>query len=374
MVNIKPITNLVANSSGEIATKFIQRPQIAKLTPERLKALHPALDKICLSTRKKVITLDEVKVLFPTGKLDENYITRTIKNVINNNLKTDRTVIDLTSELSANEYKIIQSFMNKENGRYINQWKGFSDTDTVPNIQKLALFARTMNFTKQTHDFIEFNPTQWEIAFDGITRKPRETFLPILKYKINSDYVHIPLSKNKITKEAKENIDGITKFLNMFSVKKDFVAYRGDKSFRILSGIKVGNGKISLAEIIEDVSTNFKNKFNNSKFNKKDVDLFIQKFLIGKKIHQPRFMSIGMTEKSIKEYVKKIKWNIKIPAGTKGASIESYNLGRNKEAEFLGQRNGILKIIDARYCPKKDLWYFDAILEQKPVDEIIVNC
>lgn len=85
-------------------------------------------------------------------------------------------------------------------------------------------------------------------------------------------------------------------------------------------------------------------------------------------------MSIGMTEESIKEYVRKIKWNIKISAGTKGASIESYNLGRNKEAEFLGQRNGVLKITDARYCPKKDLWYFDATLEQKPVDEIIVNC
>lgn len=85
-------------------------------------------------------------------------------------------------------------------------------------------------------------------------------------------------------------------------------------------------------------------------------------------------MSIGMTESAIKEYVGKIKWNIKIPAGTKGASIESYNLGRNKEAEFLGQRNGIFIIEKAKYCPKKDLWYFDAMLEQKPVDEIIVNC
>lgn len=85
-------------------------------------------------------------------------------------------------------------------------------------------------------------------------------------------------------------------------------------------------------------------------------------------------MSIGMTESAIKNYAGKIKWDIKIPAGTKGASIESYNIERLNEAEFLGQRNGVLKIKKARYCPEEDLWYFKAELEQKPVDEIIVNC
>lgn len=85
-------------------------------------------------------------------------------------------------------------------------------------------------------------------------------------------------------------------------------------------------------------------------------------------------MSIGMTQSSIKDYAKKIKWNIRIPKGTKGASIESFNIERLNEAEFLGQRNGTLKIREARYNPRKNLWFFDATLEQNPVDEIIVNC
>ena len=85
-------------------------------------------------------------------------------------------------------------------------------------------------------------------------------------------------------------------------------------------------------------------------------------------------MSIGMTESSVKDYAKRIKWTIRIPAGTKGVSIESYNVERLNEAEFLGQRNGVLIIEKAKYCPKKDLWYFDASLEQNPIDELVVNC
>ena len=85
-------------------------------------------------------------------------------------------------------------------------------------------------------------------------------------------------------------------------------------------------------------------------------------------------MSIGMTESAIQDYAKKIKWRIEIPKGTKGASIESFNVERLNEAEFLGQRNGVLKIRNAHYNPKEDMWYFDATLAQNPIDEIIVNC
>ena len=76
-------------------------------------------------------------------------------------------------------------------------------------------------------------------------------------------------------------------------------------------------------------------------------------------------MSTAMTESATKEYAKKIKWNITVPAGTRGTSIESFNVERLNEAEFLGQRNGQFRITDAVYKPQDDLWYFDAIIEQK---------
>lgn len=231
-----------------------------------------------------------------------------------------------------------------------------------------------MRLTKQTNEFLEFNPSQWEIAYEGIVRKPKELILPVFRYKINSNLIHKPLSEKTITKEVKENIDGITKFLDMFTVKKDFIGYRGDQSFGILSGIKYEGQNFSLANLMEDYTGAFQDMYRKNIYNQRAVDKFTQKYIIGQDVVQPRFMSIGMTESSIKNYAGKIKWDIKIPAGTKGASIESYNIERLNEAEFLGQRNGVLKIKKARYCPEEDLWYFKAELEQKPVDEIIVNC
>lgn len=373
MVSIKPALTLFKNIS--VIQKGFANAPIApqRIKAESLKALRYATDELCLSTQKRVISLDEVKALFPTGKLEDNYIVRDIKNLLSE-LQTERKIIDLTPELSEKDYKIIQNFMNRDNGRFIEQWKGFSDTDIVPNIQKLALFTRTMRLTKQTNEFLEFNPNQWEMAFEGIVRKPRDMIMPILEYKANSNPINIPLQEKKITHKLKETIDKITEFINMFSVKKDFVAYRGDGSFNILSGVKIGSEDISLADIMKQATEIFKEKFKNNQFNKNEVDKFTKEILIGQDIEQSRFMSIGMTQSAADKYAKKIKWKIKIPQGTKGVSIESYNVERLNEAEFLGQRNGILKIRKANYCPKKDLWYFDATLEQKPIDEIVVNC
>lgn len=264
--------------------------------------------------------------------------------------------------------------MNKDNGRFIQQWKGYSDTDIVPNIQKLALFTRTMRLTKQTNEFLDFDPYKWEMVFEGITKKPKEVIMPLLKYKANSNPINIPLGENKITNSLKNTIDRITDYINIFTVKKDFVGYRGDKTFDILSGVKYEGQNISLAELMEAFSEALKKDYAQGKFDKANVDKFVKKYVLNQKIQQKRFMSIGMTKSSIKDYAKKIKWDITIPKGTKGVSIESFNIERLNEAEFLGQRNGVLVIKKAKYNPKKDLWHFKAYLQQNPVDEIIVNC
>ena len=340
MYKISPLISVLSQNS----VRYVQRPNVIQVRPETLR---PVLDELCLSTKKQVITINEVKNLFPIGKLEENYITRDIKNLLAN-IKTDRKVIDLTPELSEKDYEIIQKFMNTDNGRYIAQWKGFSDTDIVRNIQKLALFTRTMRLTKQTQEFLEFDPNQWNMVVEGITKKPRDMIMPLLLYKANSNPINIPLGEKKISKELKSVVDKITDYLNMFTVKKDFTAYRGDLSFGILSGVKYEGQNINLADLIEKYTLAFQDMYQKNVYNNKAVDDFVQKYLVNQKIEQPRFMSIGMTESSIKDYAKKIKWKITVPKGTKGASIESFNVERLNEAEFLGQRNGVFKIRDAR--------------------------
>ncbi|MDO5306198.1 MAG: hypothetical protein Q4E83_00390 [bacterium] len=345
-----------------------------QIKSNELKQKINSTDSFTLTTKsKQKISIEETKKLYPTGKLEDNYIIQDINNLLSQ-IITEKKIIDLTSKLSKKDYKIIQKFLNKDNGHYIKLWNELSDTDPIPNLQKLAIFTRTMRLTKQSKDFLEFNPNQWNIVIEGIVKKPRNIISPVFEYKINSNPINIPLSEKKITLTLKTKIDTITNYINMFTVKKNFVAYRGDKSFNILSNIKYNNQNIDLAKLIKSYSLIFKDMYNKKTYNQKAVNDFVKKYLLGQKIEQQRFLSVGMTESAIKNYAKAIKWNILIPKGTKGASIESFNIERLKEAEFLCQRNSVLVIQNAQYSPKKDLWIINAKLEQNPIDEIIVNC
>ena len=66
-------------------------------------------------------------------------------------------------------------------------------------------------------------------------------------------------------------------------------------------------------------------------------------------------MSTTMNQKATDKYAQKILWKIKVPAGTKGASIESFNIEREAEAEFLLRRGSDLLIKNAKFNPKKML-------------------
>lgn len=357
-----------------VISKYVHKPQTSIFSSENLKSLRIASDELCLSSNKTCVSINDVKSLFSDGRIKYNPIVHDVKDLLAR-IDTTRQKIKLDETLNKKDYKLIQSFMNKDNGKYIHQWTGYSDTDIVPNRQKLALFVRTMRLTRQSNDFLAFDPSRWEMVYEGIVTKPREMIMPMLEYKANSGPMNMALSGfKKMTLPLKNSIDRVTKYLNMFTVKKDFVGYRGDKSFNILSGVKYGETDISLADLMEKMSAYFKYKFENNELDMKEIDAFVKENLIDQKINQPRFMSIGMTESAIQDYAKKIKWKITVPKGTKGASIESFNVERLNEAEFLGQRNGVLTIEKARYNPKEDMWYFDAYLEQNPIDEIIVNC
>jgi len=82
-------------------------------------------------------------------------------------------------------------------------------------VKKLALFTRTMRLTKQTQEFLEFDPNQWNMVVEGITKKPRDMIMPLLLYKANSNPINIPLGEKKISKELKSVVDKITDYLNM---------------------------------------------------------------------------------------------------------------------------------------------------------------
>lgn len=355
----KNLININNNNVKNFRISFTSKPQYFSTN-----ALNK--DSVSLSSNRQYITIQEIKDLIPSGKLEDNYIIQDMKKLLEK-LDTDRKTIDLSPELTDEDYAIIQKLMNKENGKYIKDWIGYSDTDDIPNIQKLALFARTMRLTNQTADFLDFDSAKWQVATEGIIKKPENMIMPVFEYKVNSDKINRALSGIEADEETLRKIEILSEYLDMFEVKDDFEAYRGDKSFGILASIKIDND-MNLAELIEIFSEKFQKDYQNDMYDENEAINFAKEYIINKKIFQPRFMSIGMTQRAIEQYAKKIKWIITVPQGTKGTSIESYNFEREAEAEFLGQRNGTLRINKATYDPKNDIWIFRATLEQSSID------
>ena len=356
--DIKPIINLFVTKPG---ARYVTKPEVVSIFKADLASLRPAFDTF--ERKTKSITIDEVKKLFPTGKLDENnYVIREMKNVLSRIEPKPKKVIDLSPELTEQDYKLITDMMNLHNGKYIDVWKGYSDTDLIPNIEKLALFNRSMRLSKQADDFLQFNPNQWDVVVDGIVRKPKESIVPLLEYKVNSDEINKALSTGEITPAVQKKIDAITNYLNLFETKKDLTVYRGEKSFGLLKSINF-DGK-NLGDEIENLTQKIEDNLKLNNYNENEVLNFIENNLMGQWCNQSRFMSTAMNQKATDKYAQKILWKIKVPAGTKGASIESFNIEREAEAEFLLQRGSDLLIKNAKFNPKKRIWEIDAVMDQ----------
>ena len=297
---ISPIANF---SIAKPNMRFVIKPEVTPIFKADLTKLRPAFDTF--ERKTKSITIDEVKKLFPTGKLDENnYVIREIKDVLLRIEPKPKKVIDLSPELTEQDYKLITDMMNLHNGKYIDVWKGYSDTDLIPNIEKLALFNRSMRLSKQADDFLQFNPNQWDVVVDGIVRKPKESIVPLLEYKVNSDEINKALSTGEITPAVQKKIDAVTNYLNLFETKKDLTVYRGEGGYGILNSVKLMSDS-NLANFLEEQALNIEQK-KLSQQELQELTNYLSTLLQEVNIIQPRFLSTAMITKGSDKYAKKI--------------------------------------------------------------------
>ena len=103
------------------------------------------------------------------------------------------------------------------------------------------------------------------------------------------------------------------------------------------------------------------------------AELYINQNLKKQSVLQSRFMSTAMTNKAAQKYAEKVLWEIEIPAGSKGASIESFNIERKSEAEFLLQKNSKLVINGGIYDPKNKILKLKAKIVQAGIIDNNVN-
>ncbi len=128
--------------------------------------------------------------------------------------------------------------------------------------------------------------------------------------------------------------------------------HRGEGSFLLFDKIVTDEKGTTLKQILEEFTQGIK----GNKYTENDINLFVAKYLQKKQVIQERFLSTALDQKAGKQYAQNILWHLKVPKGTKGSMIESYNVERASEAEVLLQRNSKITINDAKFDMQNNRW------------------
>lgn len=339
----------------------MRKPQSVCIPVQDLCKLKPVVTDTLKFTTVKRVSIQDVQNLFPKGEIAADYIIKEMKNIKRELLFKSLTSIkdfktwlhcaDLSKRLKDFDYEQIAEFMNLHNGKYINVWKGYSKTDDVANINKLALFVRSISRINKLNFYKNLPEHDWEICMDGIINRPKEVIRPLMKYKFDSRKINKAVVSGTTVEKVKQYIEKIEKFLDSQKIKYDVKAYRGEGHFGILSVVKLDKDK-TLQNAIEE----FTQGIESGKYSVQQIDEFVEKNLLRKNVKQSRFLSTAIEKEAGDRYAKKILWYLDIPKGTKGSMIECYNVERASEAELLLQKGSNLRIDDAAYNLKKHIW------------------
>ena len=102
--------------------------------------------------------------------------------------------------------------------------------------------------------------------------------------------------------------------------------------------------------------------------NKETRDAFITDVLMDIDFEYPRFLSTAFDINDAEARAEKILWHLKVPKNTRGITIESYNIERESESEFLIQRSSELSILDVIFNDEKKRWeIFATVLQRVPL-------
>ncbi len=311
--------------------------------------------------KKGPFTSEEVKLLFPTGKIDQSTFFMQEINKIMPMIDPEKHIVDFISPLNDDDYDIITKLFNVHDGKYKYLWLGKSLIDNESNINKLAMFARILKNLKNVDLYLNFDENTWDIITKGIIHKPRYVVSPLIMYKIDSGDINGALTGGNMTYEIKGMINAISTYISQNPIEKDVVVYRGETSYWIFGDAKTPSGEFIRKEL--EVLENC----NNPQLR----ESFITNILMDLVFEYPRFLSTAFIPSDAESRAIKIFWNIEVPAGTKGIMIESYNIERESESEFLIQRCSELSIDDVVWNPtKKRLEISAVVIQRRPLTKI----
>jgi len=202
---------------------------------------------------------------------------------------------------------------------------------------------------------------EWSVVVDGVTDRPEEVAKHFFAYKKDSKEINGAITKSlyEVTPKLQDAIDGITNFIEKHPIKEPIKVYRGEGHYGIFSGNKTSYGK-DLAEELERIAKDF----SEAKVDYTYIQKFIYNELRNRVIIQSRFLSTAMDKSCADMYAKVAEWKLDVPTGTKGLQIESYNVERKAEDEFLIQRGSKIQIEDAYFDQYQKIWMLKGIVKQ----------
>ena len=300
------------------AQRFIEKPEIISIFPEdfgKIKYVHNVLEY-----RKKQITQEEVPAMFNGGKIgpsDLKLQMRRIKTrLFLKGLRNPKYFkqwlhsVDLSSKVTQQDCKEIADFMNMHNGKYINTWRGYTLTDDIPNIEKLALFVRSLKRIEKLEFYKNLKESDWENCIDGIINKPKDVIHPLMEYKYDSRDINNSITDKKFTPKILDKINKIKNFLNGQRLKNDMRVYRGEGSFGVFESVVLDEKNHTT---LRPVLKKFTEEIEAGLRSDEDISKFIKEHLDGALVTQERFMSTAIEPLAIEKYAEKVFWDIKVP-------------------------------------------------------------
>lgn len=307
------------------------------------------------------ISSKEVKNMFKNGTMDNSYY---ISKVHHSHMKLDST-----------DYKLIAELMNKCNGKYRNLWESTCILDNGRNIDKLAAFVKNIRMHGTEKFYTNMDDRTWSTVVNSICQKQNNSVDAVLGYKFGSNVINHSLSEHFAYPPTDKAINAMTDYINTQTIDKRVTIYRGDQ-YAFMNLAKLPNG-LKVGDVMEDMIRRGASQ--------QEINTFINKYLIGNVYKQERFMSCGLNREFCSDWAKKngmdqshpnpngsILWELDVPAGSKAAFVEDYNIIKNygDEGEVLFQQGSILIIKGAYFDKTRNQWIIQASVRQTPYEQL----
>ena len=279
--------------------------------------------------------------------------------------------INLTSE----DYQNIAKLMNKCDGKYRKLWESTFLLDNGRNIDKLAAFENLIRKHGTFDYYLNLDDKTWAVVVENICQKHETAVEAISNYKASSSAINQSLS-NHVAYSVKtaQHINDMTNYLNTQTINKHIKVYRGEQYNGSLSLLKFPNG-MSVGQAMENLI--------KKGASQQEIKSFVNKYLIGTKFKQERFMSTALNKQFCEDWAKSnamghtgsnpygsVVWEIDVPGETKGAFVEDFNTFYGEEYEVILQRESSLIIKGAYFDKAKNQWVIQAKVKQTPYNEI----